>query len=80
MKINLHIERMVLEGFPLSGHDGVAMQHALRQELAQLLGTASFSQGQTMASLRGTDMTMAKSDAKTIGTQIARSIHGGLTK
>jgi hypothetical protein len=80
MKINLHIERMVLDGLPVSQRDGVAMEHALRQELVQVLGTASFSQGQTMATLRGIDMTVAKSDAKTIGAQIARSIHGGLTK
>ena len=80
MKINLRIERLLLEGLLLSQRDGAAMQHALSLELTQLLKTTSFSQGRTMASIRGTDLTTAKSDAKIIGVEIARSIHGGLTK
>jgi hypothetical protein len=80
MKINLHIERLVLDGLPASGRDGPAIERALRQELSWLLANTHFTQGQAIASLRGTDLTLSKADPKSIGRKIATSLHGGLTK
>jgi hypothetical protein len=80
MKISLHIERLLLDGLPLNAHDRPALERALRQELQTLLSNSHFAQGQSIASLRGTDLALAKSNPTTIGSQIAKSIHGGLTK
>jgi hypothetical protein len=37
--INLHIERLVLEGLPLAAHEGPLVGEAVTAELTRLLGT-----------------------------------------
>jgi hypothetical protein len=41
MKINVRIERLVLEGLPLGPRQGPLVQHALQVELATLLAHAA---------------------------------------
>jgi hypothetical protein len=82
MTIRVHIERLVLEGLPISRNDGPAVQAAVEGELARLLAgnTPSLSGGATprvsapAVALGGND-----SPAQ-VGRQIARSVYGGLGK
>ena len=43
MSINVHIERLVLEGLPIAGIQGATMGTAVEAELARLLGTEGLS-------------------------------------
>ena len=84
MKINLHIERLVLEGLPLERAHGSQVQHAVQQELTRLLGTGGMApalmSGGAMPRASGGDMSYAKdSSPRQLGTQIAQSVHGGLS-
>ena len=82
MKINLHIERLVLEGLPLERAHGPQVQIAVQQELTRLLGTGAVAPGLTDGATpyaRGTDVSYAKeSSPRQLGTQIAQSVHGGM--
>jgi hypothetical protein len=84
MKINLHIERLVLEGLPLEHAHGPQVQDAVQQELSRLLGAGgigpSLMSGEAMPRARGGDVSYAKeSSPRQLGTQIAQSVHGGLS-
>jgi hypothetical protein len=82
MKINLHIERLVLEGLPLERAHGPQVQAAVQQKLTQLLGASGVEPGLTGAvpHTRGTDVSYARdSTPRQLGTQIAQSVHGGLS-
>ena len=43
MKINLHIERIVLDGLPVASHERAIVQLALENELARLLAIGGLS-------------------------------------
>jgi hypothetical protein len=84
MKINLHIERLVLEGLPLERAQGPQVQAAVQQELTRLLATGGIApalmSGGARPRARGGDMSYAKeSSPRQLGTQIAQSVHGGLS-
>ncbi len=85
MKINLHIERLVLEGLPLSSAQGPVVQLAVQQELTRLLlsngiGPGLISGG-AMPHAPGGDMQLAtEASPRQMGTQIAQSVHEGLVK
>jgi hypothetical protein len=83
MNINLHIERLVLEGLPITHSQGPLVQAAVEAELARLIaadgvqaglleGGARRSAAATAIELAG-DMTPAR-----LGQQIARSVYGGI--
>ena len=81
MKINLHIERLVLEGLPLSSAQGPVVQLAVQQELTRLL----LSNGIGPGLISGGTMPHAAGGAteaspRQMGTQIAQSVHEGLAK
>ena len=38
MNINVHIERLILDGLPVKGSDGSIIQAAVETELSRLLG------------------------------------------
>jgi hypothetical protein len=81
MNINVHIERLVLDGLTLSTHDGDAIGAALQSELARLVRTStpSLSQGFNVPSVRATSLTLgAAPKADTIGKGIAQSLYGEL--
>ena len=85
MKINLHIERLVLEGLPVERAQGALVQSAVQQELTRLLGFNGVAPGLTsggaMPHARGGDMQFAKEASPCqLGTQIAQSVHEGLGK
>jgi hypothetical protein len=83
MKIELHIERLVVEGLPVEQRQGPRLQAAVEQELARLLAAggvlAQFNTGTAMAVIDGgTIQWGAGSDAAGIGKQIAAAVNGGL--
>ena len=85
MKINLHIERLVLEGLPLERSHGPLVQSAVQQELARLLGfngiAPGFISGGAMPHAQGGEMQFAReANPRQLGTQIAQSVHEALPK
>ncbi len=85
MKINLHIERLVLEGLPLSSRHAPIVQLAVEQELTRLLRSNGIGPGLIsgggMPHAPGGNMQLAtEASPRQMGTQIAQSVHEGLAK
>jgi hypothetical protein len=85
MNINLHIERLILDGLPLEARDGAAVRAAVETELARLLshndGATSRQTGGATPSVRADAIQVtAQSSPTQIGQQIAGSIYGGIDK
>jgi hypothetical protein len=83
MKINLHIERLVLDGLPVNGHDAPQVRTAVQAELSRLLGSrglsGEFQAGGTVPAVRARPIHLeSQADPRQIGRQIAHSVHGGL--
>jgi len=81
--INIHIEELVLDGFPVSDQNRITA--ALQQELHRLLG-----QGELPVMLRrdgsvvrldgGTVRLESGATPETMGKQVAQSLYGGLQR
>jgi hypothetical protein len=85
MNINLHIERLVLEGLPLTRAQGPLVQRAVQLELARLFAGTSvgpaFSSGGTVPRANGGAIQFVREATPgQLGTQIAQSVHDGLSK
>jgi hypothetical protein len=78
MKINLHIENLVLDGLPLARRDGPAVQAAVQQELARLLADGHFVGSQSLAAARGPQINLTGADPHGAGRQIAGSVFEGI--
>jgi hypothetical protein len=83
MKLNLHIDRLVLEGLPVNRHDGPRIQAAVTAELHRLIATQGIAealrQGGAVPSVRAGDLRLGeRGSPQRMGTQIARSIYGSL--
>lgn len=85
MNINLHIERLVLNGLPIAHHDGPLVQAAVEAELSRLLTaqglSPTLSNGGAMPAVRGDSIQLAReSSPAQLGMQIAQAVYGGLSK
>ena len=85
MNINLHIERLILDGLPIEGVDGGSLRIAIEGELTRLLtqsgGTPSLQTGTSLPSVRGDSIQLvAQSSPAQLGRQIAGSVHNGINK
>jgi hypothetical protein len=83
MKVNLHIDRLVLDGVGLEPHQRAGLKAAVEAELAGSLagnGLASgLQEGGSLNRVRGASINIGeKNEASGLGRQIARSIHGGI--
>jgi hypothetical protein len=81
MKIDLHIERLILDGLPLNQREGAVLQNALERELAQLLGRGGIERltGGALPNLPvGAIQLSSAGQPAQWGRQIARALHGGL--
>ncbi len=83
MNIRLHIERLVLDGFELQRRDGKAVKSAVKNELQQLLGGEGLrhelQQGGALPQVRADTLRVGvKPSPRQLGTQIARSVYGGI--
>jgi len=85
MNINLHIERLVLDGLPLESKCRAALQAEIEFELARLLTeravAADWQSGGAQANVRAAAIQLsAQSSPAEIGRQIAGSIYGSIDK
>jgi hypothetical protein len=80
MKINVHIERLVLEELPISASERPWFQVALETELTQLLRAGRLSPeliaGASLARMQaGAIQTGHKTNPANLGADVARSVH-----
>jgi hypothetical protein len=85
MNINLHIERLILDGLALEAGDGTALRAALEIELARLLSqntdVSNWQTGAAVPSVRADAIQLkAESSSAQIGRQIAGSIYESIGK
>lgn len=83
MTINLHIERLVLDGLPVTSLEGPLVRGAVEKELTRLLGERGLSReirgGVAVPSLRGGGIEIgAESQPAKLGRSIARAVHEGI--
>ena len=85
MKVHVHIERLVLEGLPVSTHDGARVGGAVEAELGRLLRTrgmaAHLRGGGAVPSLQAGTLAWDRGTSPaTLGTRIGRSVYRGMGK
>ena len=83
MNINLHIERLILDGLPFETRDRAMLQSAVETELARLLTennvASNWQNGGAVPSVRADAIQLTtQSNPAQIGRQIAGSIYGGI--
>ena len=78
MRINLHIEKLVLDGLPLERRDGPAVQRAVEQELSRLMAAGTFAGSQTLAATRAPAITLEGASPQGVGRRIAASVFEGI--
>lgn len=85
MNINLHIERLVLDGILVSHADQPRLQTAIETELVRLISdsgvNSEFQLNTTLPSIRAGDIQPAmNSNPNELGQQIAGALYGGIGK
>lgn len=83
MNINLHIERLVVDGLPLEQRQGPLLRAAVQQELTHLLAdghlVAQLGAGGASAFVNGGSMPLTERPSPgRLGEQIAAAVYGGL--
>lgn len=83
MNIELHIERLILDGLPVAAADSTSVLTAVRTELTRLLtedGLApGLQRGGGIAGIRGADVHLSPTPAPdTVGREIGAAVHEGL--
>lgn len=83
MNIDLHIERLILEGVPLGHSQRPALQAAIEAELVNLLTADGLAPGLlaggAMPDMRGGSIQLTgESDPTHLGQQIAQAVYGGI--
>jgi hypothetical protein len=83
MNINLHIERLVLDGLDIAREQRPVLQAAVEIELSRLLTerglSPSLAQGVAVPRLSARDMQLTNMSRPTeLGQQIAQSVYGGI--
>lgn len=85
MKINLHVERLILEGLPVARHEAAQVHAAFEAELSRLLTAhgldASLASGASLARLNVGDLRLPRGGAQDpaqLGAHIAAAVYGGL--
>lgn len=83
MNVELHIERLVLEGLPVLPAQRPALQAAVEAELTRLIAangpSPAMQRGGAVARLAGGTMTWdAAQSPEAMGQGIAQAIYGGL--
>lgn len=83
MRIEVHIERLVLEGLPVTAAEGPRVRAAVEHELARLFATGGLNGelavGGARARVDAPQISLApRARSEDIGRAVARSIHVGL--
>lgn len=85
MNINVHIERLILDGLPVAGSQTPMLQAAVEAELARLLAAdglgSKLRAGGEMPSVKAGNIQMASDSAPDdLGRQIAQAVYGGINR
>jgi hypothetical protein len=85
MKINLHIERIVLDGLPVTPAEQARVRASIESELKRLLiadrSATNLQSGGAVPRITAPSLRFTTTDLPdALGRGIARSIHGGLSK
>ncbi|MET0309935.1 MAG: hypothetical protein ABW023_14610 [Sphingomonas sp.] len=83
MIVNLHIDRLVLDGLPVGTHEGPLVQAAVEAELARLLGNALPSdllRAQNISQMRAEPIRANQGGAEGLGSQIGQAVFGGISR
>ena len=85
MKINVRIERLILDGLPIERRDGAAVRAAVEAELAELFNSGELSpallSSSMVPSLRAAAIELQETVNPTgLGQQIAQAVHKSLDK
>lgn len=83
MSVRIHIERLVLDGLPLTAADGPALRAAVTAELARLaaaggLSPALLAAGRVRGVAGGPLRVTRGGPAGELGAGIARAVYGGI--
>lgn len=83
MNVNLHIDRLILDGMPVTPHHGRLVQAAVETELARLLADGALApelaQGMAIPSLPVANIAMNPNGNPTqLGQQIAQAVYTGI--
>ncbi len=83
MRINLHIERLILDGLPLEPGQGRVVKAAVEAELTRMIAGQGISSelmtGGAVPSVSANGIQIAPgAKPAVIGREIARSVYGGL--
>ncbi len=85
MNVKLHIDRLVLEGIPLSASQGAAVKAAMARELARLLRThgigGELQQSRMLSHIQAAGIDVRGSaNHGALGRQIAQSVYRSVGK
>lgn len=83
MNINVHIERLILDGLPVAHRERPMLQAAVEAELARLLTSEGLAPhlltGGAIPRLRGGNIQLtSEGDTGQLGRQIAWAVYGGI--
>lgn len=83
MNINLHIDRLILDGLPIPHSQRPLLQAAVEAELTRLLTTEGLSphliNGGAIPQISASDLQLnPNSNPTQLGQQIAQSVYGGI--
>jgi hypothetical protein len=81
VNVNLHIERLLLDGMSAGEDGGAAVRDAIQAELARLFTHEPALRGLranvAVPSLRGEPV---DADARSLGASVAKSVYGAVTR
>jgi hypothetical protein len=83
MRIELHIERLVLDGLPVTTAEGPRVRAAVESELARLLAAGGLNRelggGRAVARISAPQISLGPRERPdAIGHAVARSVHGAI--
>lgn len=82
MKIQVHIDRLVLDGLPVRNRESKAINEAIEKELTRLLAEGRLPEiletNGAFTRLPAGTMKVAENNPSMIGTEIARAIYRGI--
>lgn len=83
MNINLHIERLVLDGIDVGSNQSKRLQASITSELTQLLSCGniapSLTSEATLKSVSASSIQLNDTKQQILGQQIAQSVYGGIS-
>jgi hypothetical protein len=84
MNINLHIERLVLDGVNIAPGQRHLLQASVETELTRMLTeggvSSSLTQGSALSRLSTSGIQLTGNNPAQLGRQIAQSVYGGIGK